>query len=165
MIPSASIRAAQILEDEAALLRDSHTVNGCWPESEADTRDYCAGMLALAVELRAQDVATAAEIERLRNDTVPGMAARFAALEAERDRLRAALYTVSTMTVEAFGVSHHPGIVAEMVAGVAQMAKDVLAEASVAPKRAYYETHEPPHCPSCQCDGDPDARDFFGDEP
>ncbi len=47
------IRAAELFEDEAQVLRDSYTVGGEWPESEAETREYYEGLLSLAGELRA----------------------------------------------------------------------------------------------------------------
>lgn len=64
-----------------------------------------------------------------------GLQKRYDKVEAERDRLRAALERCRL----ASGLAK-----AEII--------DAALSGEPAPKRAYYETHhEPPHCPTCDC--------------
>ena len=109
-----------------------------------------------------------AEVERLTADLASAheqladQTARWAAVVNERDALRARIdalmleYCPDEMTADQTAEWARHQVPHQLSAAEREaLERESAAVDAVAtePKRAYYETHEPPHCPTCGCGG------------
>ena len=73
------------------------------------------------------------------------------ALEADNERLLGLLRKIDGILKSGLSASHQRLQIALLIEGAALAGAADQPDAAPRVKRAYYETHEPPHCPSCRC--------------
>jgi cell division protein FtsB len=139
--------------------------NDTHPEMFGPSYDWTQGPYVLAAEadaeidrLRAENADLTSAVESLQNRWAarPISHADGEALAKENDRLRAEVERLQT------NLNKHIDAKARLTlerdearASTEQQGNERMSAAveavAAAPKRAYYETHDPPHCPTCEC--------------
>lgn len=86
------------------------------------------------------------------------IAAELAYRDVEIERLRGLLLALLEVLEPECRLDHHGNCQAHFIESPCRVATARAAlgaadqpAAAPKPKRAYYETHEPPHCPTCEC--------------